>query len=263
MPLLGPAEAPPFRWINRSGRAPMLLACDHASKAIPLSLGDLGLDETARHAHIAWDIGAAEIAERLSERFDAPAILAGYSRLVIDCNRQTHVAGSICALSDGTPVPGNQELDAVERALRIDEIHAPYHGEIAAALDDFARAGRVPLYLAIHSMTDRLADGHVRPWHIGVCWALDKRLSVPVKAALERDPNLHISDNMPYAVQLDEDYSLPQHALRRGLPNLQVELRQDLVAEREAARRWADILGDALEVVLADPGVFRIEHYWP
>src|SRR4051812_43865122 len=85
--LLAPDEPAPFETLNPSGAAPVLLVCDHASRAVPRALGKLGLDDALLLRHIGWDIGAAEVTRDLVRRLDAPAVLSGYSRLVVDCNR--------------------------------------------------------------------------------------------------------------------------------------------------------------------------------
>ena len=116
--LLGPGDPPPFTIVNPHGAAPAVLLCDHASNAVPAALGDLGLDEATRSRHIAWDIGAAEITRHLTESLGAPAVLSGYSRLVVDCNRSYDDPTAMRQISDGTVVPGNRGLDATARALR-------------------------------------------------------------------------------------------------------------------------------------------------
>ena len=118
MQLLGPGDPPPFELHNEGGGRPCLLICDHASAAIPKILGDLGLDAGQRRRHIAWDIGIAEVTRRLAILLNAPAVLSGYSRLVIDCNRHLEDPSSIAQESDDVPVPGNRRLDAAARAAR-------------------------------------------------------------------------------------------------------------------------------------------------
>src|SRR3954468_12703164 len=98
--LLGPRDVPPVREYNDSGRSPFLLTSDHYGRLIPKALGDLGLPEAELVRHIAWDIGIAGVAERLSRHLDAHLIAQRYSRLVIDCNRPLHVASSIPLLSE-------------------------------------------------------------------------------------------------------------------------------------------------------------------
>jgi predicted N-formylglutamate amidohydrolase len=248
--LLAEDEPPPYELFNPRGRAPILLICDHASRRVPRRLNDLGLDERELSRHIGWDIGAADAARRMALQLGAPALLAGYSRLVVDCNRHLHDPTSMRPVSDGTPIPGNAALSPADRQARTDALYQPYHRAIAQRLDDFASRGVAPALLAIHSCTPEMA-GQFRPWHIGICWDSDRRIAGPVLEALQRVPDLVVGDNQPYNLDLGEDYSVPVHAIRRGLPHLQVEFRQDLVATPAAAARWADILLAALSPALA------------
>jgi predicted N-formylglutamate amidohydrolase len=182
----------------------------------------------------------------------APALLAGYSRLVVDCNRHLHDPTLMRPVSDGTQIPGNATLSPTDRQVRLDALYRPYHRAIAQRLDDFAGRGVTPTLLSIHSCTPEMA-GEFRPWHIGICWDSDRRLAGPVLEALGRVPDLVVGDNQPYALDLREDYSVPVHAMRRGLPHLQVEFRQDLVATPADARRWGEVLLTALRSTLAQP----------
>ena len=249
-PLLAADELPPYETFNAEGRAPILLICDHASRRIPRELRGLGLAERELSRHIGWDIGAADVTRHMALQLGAPALLAGYSRLVVDCNRHLHDATLIRAVSDGTAIPGNTDLTPADRQARLDALYHPYHQAIARRLDAFAAGGITPTLLAIHSCTPEMA-GQFRPWHIGICWDSDRRIAGPVMDALGRVPDVVVGDNQPYALDRREDYSVPNHAMDRGLPHLQVEFRQDLVATTADARRWADILLAALPKVVA------------
>lgn len=249
-PLLTNDDPPAFELVNEAGAAPILLTCDHASRRIPRRLGDLGLAEHDLARHIAWDIGAADVTGHMARALDAPAILSGYSRLVVDCNRHLHDPSLMPAVSDSTPIAANAGLAPADREARIDQLYHPYHQAIAQRLDRFAAAGILPVFLSIHSCTPEM-NGRFRPWHIGVCWADDRRLAGPVMEALGRDPDIVVGDNQPYNLDLREDYSVPVHAIRRGLPHLQVEVRQDLVATPAGAMHWADLLLAALRPTLA------------
>jgi predicted N-formylglutamate amidohydrolase len=252
--MLAPDEPDACVLVNAAARAPILLVCDHASRRIPRALGDLGLDEAERSRHIAWDIGAADVTHHLAARLGAPAVLANYSRLVIDCNRHPHDPTLIPESSDGTVVAGNRGLGAADRNVRIDLIHRPYHRAIADLLDRMATRGSTPAVLSIHSCTPQLRNGPQRPWHIGICWEHDRRLAAPVLAALRARTDLVVGDNEPYALTSDEDYTLPVHAARRGLAHLLVEFRQDLVDTPAGAVRHGDILLEALRPALAQFG---------
>jgi len=160
----------------------VLLTCDHASNAVPRALGGLGLGEAALSDHIGWDIGAAAVTRPLARVLDAPAILSGYSRLVVDCHRDPGDPTSIPAVSDGVSIPGNRDLSPEARAARIAACFAPYHAAIAARLDGVLAGGRVPALLSIHSFTP-VMQGVARPWHIGILWDKDPRIPLPLLAA--------------------------------------------------------------------------------
>ena len=74
---------PPFEIVNPQGKSPVLLVCEHASRYIPEELAQLGLDDAAAAEHIAWDIGALDLARELSARLDATLLVANYSRLLM------------------------------------------------------------------------------------------------------------------------------------------------------------------------------------
>jgi predicted N-formylglutamate amidohydrolase len=254
-PLIGPGEPPPFRVLNPQGRARLLVVCDHASRRIPSALNNLGLDELALGRHIASDIGAGDVAEALSARLDAPAVLAGYSRLVIDCNRGLSDPTSILAVSDGEFIPGNQGLGEAERDERVRQFFHPYHDAIRRRLQGFERRGIVPAFIAVHSFTPIFRKVR-RPWQIGILWDADPRIPVPLIDDL-RAQGFTVGDNEPYSGKAPADHTVDHHAEGGGLPHVSIEIRQDLVDHPEGVERWARILGDTLERILADEGLYR------
>jgi len=240
----------PYRLVNEAGPAPMVIICDHASNRVPAGYGDLGLPPAAFERHIAWDIGAAAVSEILAQRFNAPAILSTVTRLLIDCNRQFEDPGLTPAVSHGTEIPANRELSEAERTNRWRLYHQPYHATIAQVIDRQLANGRAPVLLSIHSMTP-VMRGTARPWQIAVCSDTDQRLSAPMLDALRARSGIVVGDNEPYRLDPNEDYSVPLHAARRGLKHLQIEFRQDEVADAAGQQRWAALFGDCLEQVLS------------
>lgn len=236
----------PVRTLRPQGQGRFVLLCDHASNHIPAELNNLGLAETELARHIAWDIGAADITETLSELLDAPAVLCGISRLVIDCNRQLGNSALIPVVSDATPVPGNAALSRASKAARIDRWFQPYHDTVESVLLERSARGTEPIIVTVHSMAPFLDGQPRRPWRIALSSHLDRRLTDPVLAALRAPGDLLVGDNEPYRIELDVDYSIPFHALRRGLRYLHVEFRQDEIADDEARRRWAQRFAEAL-----------------
>ncbi|HEX7005503.1 MAG TPA: N-formylglutamate amidohydrolase [Alphaproteobacteria bacterium] len=258
--LLEPGDPPAVEVVNPQGGSPLLLLCDHASNAVPRALDRLGLDEAVLRLHVAWDIGAAEVARRLAARFDAPLALSGFSRLVIDCNRRPGHPASIPVVSDGIAIPGNRDLDddAVER--RRAACFRPYHEAVERLIAGFAARKVVPAVLSIHSFTP-VFGGVPRPWHVGVLWNRDPRIPERLLAGLGADPRLVVGDNQPYDARDDHGYSMKRHAEDAGLPHALIEIRQDLIDTRHGAEEWAYRIGDALSPILADPTLYRIERY--
>lgn len=235
----------PITRFNASGRAPVLVLCDHASNAVPSWVGDLGVSDDALNSHIGWDIGALAMAERLAERMDAPGVFSGYSRLVLDCNRPLSHPGLIPEMSDGVEIPGNRGLTAPQAGERIERIFLPYHFAVAEELVKFAARGVEPFILSVHSCTP-VMNNFQRPWAIGIAHSPDVAVSQPLLATLQSMGGFEVGDNEPYAVD-ETDYTVVAHGLDRGLKHVLVEVRQDLIDDQPGAHKWADVLFDALE----------------
>ncbi|HLM73471.1 MAG TPA: N-formylglutamate amidohydrolase, partial [Polyangiaceae bacterium] len=244
--LLQPDEPPAVTVVRPAGRASAVLICDHASNRLPRALGDLGLPASRFSEHIAWDIGAANVARRMSERLDAPLVLSGYSRLVIDCNRPLGVATSMPELTCGVEVPGNAGLSPEASQARIEELFRPYHRAIEGILEERGRAGLRSAILSVHSFTPEPLRGP-RPWDVGILYkhGEDQRLADLLMDALRREPGIEVGDNQPYQVTSSTDYGIPVYAIQAGRPGVLIEVRQDHIATAEEAQRWGDRLADA------------------
>jgi len=239
-PLLAAEEPPPFRVLNASAVKPIILLCDHASRRIPKSLGDLGLDPAALRCHLAWDIGAGALTRYLAAALEATAVLAGYSRLVVDCNRQLLDPQAFLEYGDGQVVPGNRGLTPAHKEARAGAIYWPYHQAVAAQLERLRAAGLSPVVLAIHSFTP-VMNGISRPWEIGVLWDKDARAAEVLIPGL-RQAGYCVGDNEPYSGRAPQDYTIDNHAEAAGLPHAGIEVRQDLVSDELGVEQVADSL---------------------
>jgi predicted N-formylglutamate amidohydrolase len=248
--LLDPDEPNPVMLENESGDSVFFLTCEHAGRAFPRRLGRLGLPEAETVRHIAWDIGIGAVGRELSLLLNAAVILQTYSRLVIDCNRDPNVPSSIPEISENTAIPGNRGLDEAERAARIDAIFRPYHNAIGAALDRRAAATRATALVALHSFTP-VFKGVARPWHVAVLFNRDPRLAHALAEMLRAEGDLMVGENEPYRVSDLSDYTIPVHGERRGLPHVEIEIRQDLITEPAGQRKWAERLGRLLPAAYA------------
>lgn len=244
MLLLGPDDPMPFEEI--AGDAPLILVCDHAGNRVPASLGNLGLPPSRFDEHIAVDIGAGAVTRLLAASLDATALLAGYSRLVVDCNRAVEDPSWIPAESDGIAIPGNRGLDDEACARRRHEIYSPYHTAIARCL---GAASHEPALISIHSFTPSM-KGVDRPWHVGVLWDDDARIAGPLIATLRQEPGIEVGDNQPYSAREPRGYTVSHHAKEKNLRHVAIELRQDLIASDAGAKDWAERLTRILTPIL-------------
>lgn len=242
--LLEQGEPHPVDCRRLDGPSDFLLTCDHAGRLLPRSLGNLALGASDLERHIAWDIGAAVVAERLSELLGAALVLQRYSRLVIDCNRPPTVPSSIVTVSEGTEVPGNQELEPHQVHARVREIFDPYHDRIEAELELRRRAERRTVLVSVHSFTP-VFHGEHRPWHLGLLYNRDPEFARLLGDEFEGS-GLTVGHNVPYSVSDVTDYTIPVHGERRGIAHVMIEIRQDLVAVEAGQKEWAERLSRAL-----------------
>jgi len=243
--LLAADEPPAFFELSRRGRSNFVIVVDHASARIPRSLGDLGLPESELRRHIAWDIGALAVAREVAATLDAALVAQNYSRLVIDCNRDPAVATSIPTVGESIEIPGNLGLSEQQISARRREIFDPYHNHVRALLDERLAAGRATILVSQHSMT-AIFRGVRRDMHAAILYNRDRRFAGLVLDMLRREPELHIADNEPYFVSDETDYTIPRHAEARGLPHVEIEIRQDLVLDGAGQAQWGRRVATAL-----------------
>lgn len=106
-----------------------------------------------------------------------------------------------------------------------------------------------------------MMEGMQRPWHVGVLWNRDYRVAGPMLEILKRRDGIVVGDNQPYSAALIPCYTTEVHALKRGLPYVILEVRQDLIGDGDGVAQWGAILGDALAEVLQDRSIYRIVRF--
>jgi predicted N-formylglutamate amidohydrolase len=262
VPMKRPGEPPAapdapaaFEILEAEAETPVLLVCDHASNFIPRALDNLGLDETHLWRHIAYDIGVAEVTRQLSRRLGATAVLCGYSRLVVDPNREPGAPSSMPEFVDGVVIPGNRDLSESDRQDRLEAFFKPYHEAIAERLERMLARGAAPAVVSVHSFTP-VMEGFERPWHVAALWDRDARLPLPFMASL-RSLGFTVGDNEPYSGRDFHGYTMQRHADARGLANLLIEIRQDLIDTPDGVEQWSDILAGTLRDILANPAIYE------
>ena len=252
-------KSAPFTILDGNPANGLVLTCDHAENRLPSRYGTLGLPVETLARHIAWDPGARDVTLSLARRLDAPAVLSGFSRLLIDPNRGRDDPTLIMRLSDRAVIPGNFQIDEVERSERIARYYAPYDDAIGRTIDAAIAAGAVPAIVSIHSFTP-VWRGRGRPWQVGILWDADPRLAQPLIDGLRADGDLVVGDNEPYSGALAGD-TLYRHATRRGLAHALIELRQDLIADAEGVEAWAGRLATILSGLNRIPGLHEVQRF--
>ena len=253
MPLIGRDDPAPFVVLQEHGRPRRWSSATTPAGPFRTALDRLGLPELPSWQHIAWDIGAGELARGLAHALDAPAVLAGYSRLVVDCNRSPDDLEAFRTESDGWAIPGNQDLTEYDRRLRLAFVLRPLprvHRRDAGRAS--ARRGTVPLIIAVHSFSPALA-GVTRP--VARRRALGPRRSRTRDAcsrACARSRAWSSATTSPTAASTPPITRSTTTPRRSGLPHVCIEVRQDLL---EFARRRR-ALG-------APAGAHRRRRSWP
>ena len=243
-------DPPPVRVVNESGKSRIVLVCEHASNWMPPEYARLGLPAADLQRHIAWDIGALDVALRVSQALDAALVVAGASRLLIDLNRPIHAPSSIPELSESTVIPGNLDLPEAERQKRIARWFTPFQTRLAALLDQRVAQGGVSALIAVHSFTPVFLGQH-RPWRAGMLYRRAARLGAAMVQAMGGEGQ-GIAHNQPYQIDDASDYTIPVQGEARGLDAVLVELRQDLIATPDGVALWAAHLAAALRACLPD-----------
>ncbi|MGI9372757.1 MAG: N-formylglutamate amidohydrolase [Hyphomicrobiales bacterium] len=237
--------------INRSGRTPVVLVCEHASSFIPPEFANLGLSEETAKSHIAWDPGALSVAEHLTEILDAPLIAQKTSRLLYDCNRHPSAPDAVPAKSEIYDIPGNTGLSQADINVRAARFYEPFRKQINAVMEQKSQNGFPPVLVTIHSFTP-IYYGKPRSVELGILHDNDIRLANNLLNELGNETNLNVERNQPYGPQDGVTHTLIEHGIKRGALNVMLEIRNDLIVRENSQKEMASLLGPALISSIAE-----------
>ncbi len=250
----------PFEIIEGNRAGGMLIVADHAKRDMPDEYGDLGLPAAEFDRHIAYDIGVEMVTRRLAGITGAPAVMCGFSRLLIDPNRGEDDPTLIRQVYDGTVISGNYPMSEEEQQRRLDRFYRPYDDAVGALMSSVAEAsGRSPFIVSMHSFTP-VMQGRPRPWHVGILWDSDPRAPLPLIEALAADGTLVVGDNEPYDGALRGD-TMFRHAIVNGFAHALIEIRQDLVGDDAGAEAWADRLAPIVDAINRRPDIHEVRQF--
>ncbi|MDZ7603280.1 MAG: N-formylglutamate amidohydrolase [Hoeflea sp.] len=247
--LIDPSEGPAFAIRRPGGASEVVLVCEHASKTMPKALGTLGLDPAALESHIAWDIGAMGVAERLSDLLDATLISQRFSRLVYDCNRPPESADAYPERSEVFDVPGNRGLDQAERSRRAAALYVPFHQAVDTIIDERLAEGRDVALVTVHSFTP-VYFGRPRDGFLGILHDEDSVLADAMLDAAAAARRVRVSRSYTYGPQDGVTHTLKRHGLTRQIANVMLEIRNDLISGEDGQIAWAAQIAGLLRVSL-------------
>lgn len=247
-------ESDPAIVLNPRGGSHIVLVCEHAGCSIPRQLGSLGLSDSDLGRHFAWDIGAEGVARKLSAALDAPLVLQRYSRLVYDCNRPPESPDAMPVMGELTPIPGNERLSAEQRLERIESIYRPFHAAVSTVLDARAAEKKPTILATIHSFTP-VFKGNRRNLHLGILHDRDSRFADRMLSVLGRTTEIVVKRNEPYGPKDGVCHTLNLHAGSRGLLNVMIEIRNDLIEADKGQTEWAERLAKTLQEAAAGKAV--------
>jgi predicted N-formylglutamate amidohydrolase len=228
-----------YKIVNPKGESPVIFVCEHASNNIPPEYQGLGLKVDILSKHVAFDIGAREVAIGLSEQMNACAVLANFSRLLIDPNRIEDHPHLIPEQSDGIIIPGNQNLCPKDRDKRLKQYHNSFHAGLKDVVNEALLGGQRPIMLGIHSFTPQM-DGQARPWPISIMWNTDERASSRLIAGL-RAQGHDVGLNEPYSGK-ELFHTMNVHGGGNGLSHALIEIRQDQINDKKGIDIWVQNL---------------------
>jgi len=174
----------------------LVLACEHASKHVPLRYGKLFRGRTALlDSHRGWDPGALELARALARRCDAPLFRGVVTRLLVDLNRslQSPTLFSEYAL----------RIEEKERLALLARYWEPYRHAVRHCIEEQLALHGSVLHFSVHSFTHKLR-GDVRRTDVGLLFDPKRPAEVDfcrsLRAALRVElPELRIDMNEPYS----------------------------------------------------------------
>lgn len=252
MGILTGEEGDPVALENAVAQGPVILVCEHASRRLPASLGTLGLSAEALASHIAWDPGALAVSRLMAEQLDATLLFQRFSRLAYDCNRPPESPAAMPEKSEVFDVPGNAGLDQAARDARTRALYIPFRDRLRGLVETRIAEGRPPVIVTMHSFTP-VYFGKPRDVEIGILHDADTRLADAMLAAAGTDGLYTIRRNEPYGPEDGVTHTLREHGLSKGLPNVMIEVRNDLIqneaGQKVVAGYLAGLLGAALSAI--------------
>ncbi|MFT5430984.1 MAG: putative N-formylglutamate amidohydrolase [Myxococcota bacterium] len=223
------------------GTGPVLLTAEHASNRLPPRWDWQGQEHLATQ-HWGIDLGIAPLTEALATSLGAPAVLARFTRLLVDPNRPVDSPTLFRDRADGHPVNMNALVTPEGAARRIAEYYEPYH----AAIDAQLAQHKCKFLLSMHSFTP-LYEGAPRSVEIGVLHPGNSAALAEQWRDALATTGRDVRVNEPYTGSNGYMYSAETHADRFGIPCIELEVRQDLLEDTSNHAEFVTLITAALQ----------------
>lgn len=211
--------------IGGASASKVLFVCEHASNHVPPGLDDLGLSADVLASHVAWDPGALDLAKQLAKTFSAPLVAGRISRLVYDCNRAPDAPDAMPQRSEIYDIPGNLGLTEGDRKTRIDAVYAPLH----ACVEQEIKARDSVALVTVHTFTP-IYNGVRRSVEIGLLHGAAPELAKAMLAEASESA-YDVQLNAPYGADDGVSHMVDRHGSANSLPNVMIEVRNDLAID--------------------------------
>ena len=225
-----------------------IIVCEHASNHIPVGLQNLGLSNHVLESHVAWDIGALGVATELARLMRSLLVHCAVSRLVYDCNRPPEASSAIPIRSEIFNITGNKNLSEAARETRINGVFRPFSDAVDSQIRH--HGGRLQTMVTVHSFTP-VFNGQVRMVEIGILHGKDDRLARAMMETIPPETSYDVRLNEPYSATDGVAHTLDVHGTDNGLPNVMIEIRNDLIAtpnkQMAMARYFAPWISSAID----------------
>ena len=230
---------------NPQGQSPVVIVCEHASYYIPDLYDNLGLEANALQSHAAWDPGALGLAQGMSARLDAALVASGVSRLIYDCNRPPTSFDAMPTQSEAIKIPGNVGLTPEQRLDRTNRYYKPFRVQLSKRIVSTPNA----IIVTVHSFTPHY-HGASRAVEIGILHDIDTRLADIMLQLAPFHTDANVQRNAPYGPEHGVTHTLKEHAIKAGLLNVMIEVRNDLIQTAKQQDAMANVLANWLSVSL-------------
>ncbi len=154
------------------------------------------------------------------------------------------------AVSEVYAIPGNTGLSAADRQVRVDRFYAPFRDTLAGCIDRRLDSGRPPAIITVHSFTP-IFKGVRRETGLGILHDTDARFADALLGTAKARTGLVVHRNQPYGAQDGVTHTLAEHGVARGLLNVMLEIRNDLIGDPASQGAMAEWLAGCVAEALA------------